>query len=77
MGIVIGKNQDFIVAPALTEKMTGLLKSMLGNWLNSQSRLQRDWSNFKTISTGRGVPFRVWLRHSAYLEELKREKRRH
>lgn len=76
MGIVIMKHQDFVAMPESAQKMAGRLQQVLISWMALQSSMQGHWDRYRTRSTGRHVPYRVWLRHGAYLE-MKRELSRH
>ena len=68
MGIVLSKQQNF---SELTVEETGSdprWLQFIKSWILSKSDLHQQWENFKNTPGGRHVPYRIWLRHGAYLE---------
>lgn len=77
MGLVIVKDQDFVVMqPVRDAQNVSRLSRLYSRWLNTRNNLRKGWERFAQLSGGRRVPYRVWSRHGAYLE-LNRTQQRH
>ncbi len=76
MTLVMMKEHDFSVAVEATAKKSISWQQLLVNWITTHSSMRRQWERFETEAQGHRVPYRVWLRHSAYLE-MHRETHKH
>lgn len=76
MTLAMMKEHDFSLASETAAKKSTRWQQLLINWLATHSSMRRQWEHFETRSQGHRVPYRVWLRHSAYLE-MHRESRKH
>ena len=73
MEAVIIKRHGSVEVSTLLAKTAGRLLQLVMNGFTSYSPQQTAWDKFRTTVSGRGVPYQVWLRHSALLEELNRQ----
>ena len=73
METVIFKGHGSVEVSTLLAKTAGRLLQLVMNGFTSYSPQQTAWDKLRTTVSGRGVPYRVWLRHSALLEEFNRQ----
>lgn len=73
METVIVREYGSVEVPRLLARTAGRLLHLVVNGVASYSIQRRGWDNFRTTASGRSVPYRVWLRHSALLEEINRQ----
>lgn len=72
METVIIKGHGSFEFPISLARTAGRLLQLVVNGVASYSPQRRGWDKDKTTVTSRGVPYRVWLRHSALLQEINR-----
>lgn len=75
MSIVYMKAKGFSQSSSQEAKKNSRLKKILFNWFTAQFTLKREWESFQMSSARGFVPYRVWSRHSAYLEIHQRSNR--
>jgi len=69
MTMLLGKTDAYDKVDESRLSMTGRLQKMLLNWLAYKNHLHHNWGKFcNQDPAAHHVPYRVWLRHSAYLE---------
>ena len=70
MNIIIIKSQNYIpvAGSTIAHRISRRILKVVANWIESQSIMKQHWELFCTTSASRHVPYRVWLRHGAYLE---------
>ena len=73
METVVVNGHGSVEVPRLLARTTGRLLQLVVNGVASYSPQQTGWDKLRTTVSGRGVPYRVWLRHSALLEEFNRQ----
>ena len=73
METVIIKGHGSLEVSRLLARTTSRLLQLVVNGVESYSPRRRGWNNFRSAVSGRSVPYRVWLRHSALLEEINRQ----
>ena len=73
METVIIKGHDSVEAPTFLMKTASRLFELVASGFASYSPQQSGRDKFRATVNGRNVPYRVWLRHSALLEEINRQ----
>ncbi len=73
METVIIKGPGFVEAPRSLARTAGHVLHLVLNRAATYFTPQRGWGNAGTTIRGHSVPYRVWLRHSALLEEINRK----
>lgn len=73
METVIVKGHGSVEVSRLLARTASRLLQLVVNGVESYSPQRRGWNKFRTTVSGRSVPYRVWLRHSALLEEINRQ----
>lgn len=73
METVIIKGHGSFEVPTSLARTVGRLLQLVVNGVASYSPQRLGWDKYRTRVTSRGVPYRVWLRHSALLEEISRQ----
>jgi hypothetical protein len=68
MATITMKRTVLMCFAELIHKMSATVKQSLINWLSTQQDMQNYWDRYRTVSAGNHVSYRVWSRHSAYLE---------
>lgn len=50
------------------QRLFSSIRNLLKDWMMARSCIRQHWNNYRQFPSQRHIPYRVWLRHGAYLE---------
>lgn len=68
MSVSMIKDSDHTVQHIPTAQASSVLRRWFNDRLARRKQLRQQWHDYNDSQRGRGVSYRMWLRHGAYLE---------
>jgi hypothetical protein len=53
---------------ATNHKLFSAVRNLFKEWIKARSCIRQHWNSYRKMPVSHSVPYRVWVRHGAYLE---------